>query len=199
MSCTCFTTDTTCLYRSGITYGFNEASTSHDPGSHSTGDRLKPPPDAINLEHRKIKLNSRSSSSDDLESVRIKRLNKFENTDINGDILDRIIIKDRRKEKDRKSEAQNTKKTQADGSSTDTPLGQSESQHSGSSSCNKESGSRKIKLKRSHSSFSSEVRPFALSSPIIVHMHRIFYITGSQNITCYRTLVMMRAVIAQLV
>lgn len=141
-------------------------STSHDHGSRSTGDRLKPPPDAINLQHKKIKLNSGSSSSDHLESIRVKRLKKFENADINGAILDRIIIKDRRKEKEkeRKSEAQNMKQTQADGSNTDSPLGQSESQHSGSSSGNKESGSRKIKLKRSRSSSSSEVRNITVSS-----------------------------------
>jgi hypothetical protein len=165
------TEELTCLYRSSIAYGFNEVSTSHDHGSHSTGDRLKPPPDAINMQHKKIKLNSGSSSSDHLESIRIKRLKKFENTDINGAILDRIIIKDRRKEKEkeRKSEAQNMKQKQADGSSTDAPLGQSESQHSGSSSA----GSRKIKLKRSHSSPSSEVRHIASLLPShCTHTHK---------------------------
>lgn len=148
-----------CLYRSSISYGFSEASTSHEPGSHSTGDRLKPPPDTVNFEHKKIKLNS-SSKSDDLESIQMKRLKKFENSDPNGDILDRIIIKDRRKEKEkeRKSEAQNMKQKRADDSITDTPLGQSRSPDSGSSNGKKQLESRKIKLKRSHCSSSSEVR-----------------------------------------
>ncbi|XP_023727696.1 ashwin isoform X2 [Cryptotermes secundus] len=146
--------------KSSISYGFSEASTSHEHGSHSTGDRLKPPPDTVHFEHKKIKLNS-SSGSDDLKSIQMKRLKKFENSDPNGDILDRIIIKDRRKEKEkeRKSEGQNMKQKQADEGITDTPLGQSRSPDSESSNGKKQLGSRKIKLKRSHCSSSSEEEP----------------------------------------
>lgn len=90
----------------------------------------------------------------------MKRLKKFENSDPNGDILDRIIIKDRRKEKEkeRKGEAQNMKQKQADESTTDTPLGQSRSLDSESGNGKKQLGSRRIKLKRSHCNSSSEVR-----------------------------------------
>lgn len=161
--------------KSSITYGFNEASTSHEHGSHSTGDRLKPPPDTKNFEHKKIKLNFSSSRSNDLESIRMKRLKKFENSDPNGDILDRIIIKDRRKEKEteRKGEVQNMKQKQTDESSKNTPLGQSKSQDSESSSGKKQSGSRKIKLKRSHSGSSSEGPRSTASKDSDVKKHKI--------------------------
>jgi hypothetical protein len=99
-------------------------------------------------------------------------LKKFEKTDINGDILDRIIIKDRRKEREKemKSGTQNMKQKQEDEKRTNALLGQCKSQDSGSSSGKKESGARKIKLKRSHSSFSSEVR----CSPVLPP-HRYTY------------------------
>jgi hypothetical protein len=158
------------FYRSSITYGFNEASTSHGCGSHGTGDRLKPPPDTINFEHKKIKLSSSSSRSDDLKSIRIKRLKKFEESDTNGDILDRIIIKDRRKgkEKEGKSETQSIKQKPIDESNTDIPVDQSKSQGHESCSSEKESGSRKIKLKRSHSTSSSKVKSMAAAISIFL-------------------------------
>ncbi|XP_069689831.1 ashwin-like [Periplaneta americana] len=141
--------------KSNITYGLSEASTSRDHGSHNTGDRLKPPPDAINFERKKIKLNSSSSSrSDDLDSIQIKRLKKFDKSDTNGDILDRIIINDRRKEKEEKSESQSMKQKTVDDSSTNKLKGQSKPQDSHNSE--RSSGSRKIILKRSHSSSCSE-------------------------------------------
>lgn len=162
-------TATNSLYRSSITYGFNEASTSHGCGSHSTGDRLKPPPDTINFEHKKIKLSSSSSRSDDLESIRIKRLKKFEKSDANGDVLDRIIIKDRRKEKEKEgnSETQSVKQKLPDESRTDTPVEESKSVGCKSCSSEKESGSRKIKLKRSHSTSSSKVKSMAVISSLL--------------------------------
>jgi hypothetical protein len=137
---------------------------SHGSGSHGSGDRLKPPPDTINFEHRKIKLISSSSRSNDLESIQIKRLKKFEKSDTNGDILDRIIIKDRRKEKEKeeKSETQSIKQKPADKSNTDIPADHPSSQGRESCSSEKESGSRKIKLKRSHSTSSPKVKYIAV-------------------------------------
>lgn len=148
--------------KSSITYGFSEASTSH---RHGTADRLKPPPDTINFERKKIKLSSSSSRSDDLESIQIKRLKKFEKPNTNGDILDRIIIKDRRKEKEKesKSEARSIKQEPTDNGSTSAPPEPSKLQGHELHSREKESGSRRIKLKRSHSSSSSE-NPLSTSS-----------------------------------
>ncbi|KDR22614.1 ashwin-like [Zootermopsis nevadensis] len=142
--------------KSSITCGFSEASTSH--GLHGTGVRLKPPPDTINFEHKKIKLRSSSSRSDDLESIQIKRLKKFEKSDINGGILDRIIINDRRKEKEKeeKGDTQSIKQKPTDESTADVPVDQSKLLGCESCSSEKVSGSRKVKLKRSHSTSSSE-------------------------------------------
>lgn len=149
--------------KSSITYGFSEASTSR---GHGTADRLKPPPDTINFERKKIKLSSSSLRCDDLESIQIKRLKKFEKPNNNGDILDRIIIKDRRKEKEEKTkcEAQSIKHKPTDDGSTNTAPEQSESQGFELHSREKESGSRRIKLKRSYSSSISEKTPSTSSS-----------------------------------
>jgi hypothetical protein len=99
-----------------------------------------------------------------LESIKTKRLKKFEKPDTNGDVLDRIIIKDRRKEKEKesKNEAQNIKQETTDDGSTNTPPQQSKSQGRALHSGEKESGSKRIKLKRSHGSSSSEVKYMAV-------------------------------------
>jgi len=99
-----------------------------------------------------------------LESIQIKRLKKFEKPITNGDILDRIIIKDRRKEKEEKtkSEAQSIKHEPTNDGSTNTAPEQSKSQGFELQSREKESGSRRIKLKRSCSSSISEVKCIAV-------------------------------------
>jgi len=151
-------------------YGFSEASTSRGRG---TANRLKPPPYTINFECKKIKLSSSSLRSDDLESIQIKRLKKFEKPSTNGDILDRIIIKDRRKEKEKKtkSETQSIIHEPTDDGSTNTAPEQSKSQGSESHSREKESGSRRIKLKRSYSSSSSEVKCMAVVNIAVSNGH----------------------------
>jgi hypothetical protein len=119
-----------------------------------------------------------------LKSIQIKRLKKFEKPNTNGDILDRIIIKDRRKEKEKetKREAQSIKHDPTDGG-TNTAPEQSKSQGFESHSREKESGSRRIKLKRSYSSSSSEVKCMAVvnsavSNGYIYHKTLILCISG---------------------
>ncbi|PSN33924.1 hypothetical protein C0J52_19324 [Blattella germanica] len=156
-------------HKSNITYGFSEASTSHrlelHNNSHQSGDRLKPPPDAINFERKKIRLNSKSSSdSVDLEDVRTKRLKKFDNKDSNGDILDRIIIKDRRKERE-KEEKKESNSTNEKSAAISSSTNRDEKSHDDSDKNESSSGSRKIKLKRTHSTVSTEGKSPTASSP----------------------------------
>jgi hypothetical protein len=101
-----------------------------------------------------------------LESIQIKRQKKFEKPDTNGDILDRIVIKDRRKEKEKesKSEAQSIKQGPTDDGSSSMTQKQPQSQGCELYSKEKECGSRRIKLKRSHSSSNSEVNCMAVVS-----------------------------------
>ena len=79
-------------------------------------------------------------------------------------MLDRIIIKDRRKEKEKKTktEAHSIKHEPTDDGSTNTAPAQSKSQGFELHSREKESGSRRIKLKRSYSSSGSEVKCMAV-------------------------------------
>ncbi|XP_066994292.1 ashwin [Anabrus simplex] len=62
---------------SNVTIGFNDASTSRNQDLRSSGDRLKPPPDAINFERKKIKLTSIVSvKSNDLDNIQIKKIKR---------------------------------------------------------------------------------------------------------------------------
>ena len=137
------------FFRSNVTYGFSESSSSQQRSSlnfcnsNHTGDRLKPPPDAINFEHKKIRLNSKSSNSPELEKIQIKKLKKVDNSGTNGDVLDNIIIKDRRKEEDKPSNNKGIGETKLQGSD------------SGSS------GNKIIKLKRTHITTNNEVSIFS--------------------------------------
>ncbi|GLH07152.1 Uncharacterized protein GBIM_12681 [Gryllus bimaculatus] len=58
---------------SGVSIGFGEASSAQPRVGLGIGDRLKPPPDAVNFERRKIRLTSGSNKSSDLDHIQIKR------------------------------------------------------------------------------------------------------------------------------
>ncbi|KAJ9591940.1 hypothetical protein L9F63_001542, partial [Diploptera punctata] len=135
--------------KSNVTYGFSESSNSLQQtscisfNSHRTGDRLKPPPDSINFERKTIRLNSKSSDSIDLENIRIKRLKKFDNSGKNGDILDKIIINDRRREDKLSQDIASSEDKKPDS------IGASKTDNSSS-------GVKKVKLKRSHITTTTE-------------------------------------------
>lgn len=62
-------TDSSCT---SVTYGFSDKYPSKSSVNSGIGDRLKPPPDAVNFERRKIRLSS-NSRSNDLDHIQIKK------------------------------------------------------------------------------------------------------------------------------
>ncbi|XP_063241961.1 ashwin-like isoform X2 [Bacillus rossius redtenbacheri] len=78
---------------STVQIGFREGSSSCRSPATAAAERLKPPPSGASLERRKIRLSTDSSGG---QSKRLKTQNWLQT---NGDSLDRVIIKNRTKEK----------------------------------------------------------------------------------------------------